>query len=122
MGLIKVIEWYEQDGQPLAHVELIELGLSINELQSLISDLRETQDEMIWFAAEWLQVSTLSVNKSHLLRKADYENDDQHKALCGKLPNGAWDEHWTVSPLIDGPGSLHICQVCLKIWEKTQQK
>ena len=121
MGQIRVIEWYERDGQPLAHVELIELGLTINQLQSLISDLRETQEEMIWFAAKWLEVQTVSTNKNHLLRKADYEADKQHKALCGKLPNGAWDEHWVVMPLLDGPGSLNMCQVCSKLYEKLER-
>lgn len=117
---IRVIEWDERDGKPFAHIEIVELGLSINQLQSLISDLRETQDEMTWFAAKWLQVSTTSLNKSHILLKADYERDDQYKALCGKIPNDAWDKHWDVDPLIDGPGQLHMCQVCLKLYEKSR--
>ena len=117
---VRTIEWDEHDGRPFAHIELIEMGLSVNQLTSLISDLREVQGEMIWYAAKWLQVSATSANKAHLLRKADYERDKQHKTLCGKLPNGAWNEHWKVEPILDGPGSLYVCQVCHKLYQKAQ--
>ena len=96
------------------------MELDLKQLRALIGELQALRDEMIWFAAEWLQVSTLSVNKSHLLRKSDYEQDKRQKALCGKLPNEAWNEHWDVTPILDGPGSLNVCQVCLKLYEKSR--
>jgi len=110
----------KESGSPIADIN-INGQFDISQIQSIIDELKAVQGEMKWEAAEWVE-SVGNYGKSHLFSKDSYLQNKQCPALCGIKPNGQWQEHWSLVPIIDGKpnASFSLCQKCHSIWLKKQ--
>ncbi len=116
-----IIEWDAGEvGGAYGHIEIVEMHLSLAEIEDLIADLKQTRDEMRWHDATWLAASAVDLNKTHLFRKDAYEQDKCCKALCGRLPQRDWSQHWDGVTPVTSPGAWSCCGTCRTIWEKQQ--
>jgi hypothetical protein len=59
----------------------------------------------------------------HLLKRADFETDHQHRVLCGKVPGdlnaATWRYAYTLIPGI-GAWKPRTCARCYHAWEAAQ--
>lgn len=107
-----ILQWEAVNGEPLAHIEIVQEALTLDEMKSLSYRLREIWSEMDWFHTRFLGAGLKRASKHHLLYKSAYEGNNACVSLCGKQV-AKWDTIFIIS---DEPVKGETCRRCYDAW------